>query len=49
MIESGNTLVRKLDERNIRPEAAFWFYFPDSQKWKLVIAEAKPGGQGNNQ
>jgi hypothetical protein len=41
MIESGNALVNKLDERKISPDAAFWFYYPDAQEWKLIIAESK--------
>ena len=46
MIETGAALVRKLDESGIRPDAVFWFYFPDKQAWKLVIAEVKVGEQG---
>jgi hypothetical protein len=41
MIGSGATLIRKLDERGLAPDAAFWFYVPDRQEWSLVIAEAK--------
>ncbi len=46
MIETGAALVRKLDEFGIRPDAVFWFSFPDKQAWKLVIAEVKVGEQG---
>ena len=46
MIETGAALVRKLDESGIKPDAVFWFYFPDKQAWKLVIAEVKVGKQG---
>ncbi len=46
MIQSGNTLVRKLDERNIRPDAAFWLYLPDAQEWKLFIVEANLASNG---
>jgi hypothetical protein len=46
MIETGAALVRKLDAFGIKPDAVFWFYFPDKQAWKLVIAEVKVGKQG---
>jgi hypothetical protein len=46
MIETGAELVRKLDESGIRPDAVFWFYFPDKQAWKLVIAKVKVGEEG---
>lgn len=46
MIETGATLVRKLDERGLQPDAALWLYSPDVQQWKLVIAEVKVGKKG---
>jgi hypothetical protein len=46
MIEAGATLVRKLDNSRIQPDAVFWFYFPDMQAWKLVIAEVKVSKEG---
>jgi len=46
MIDAGASLVRELDERGIRSEAAFWLYFPEAQTWKLVIAQAKVGEEG---
>ena len=46
MIETGATLVRKLDERGLQPDAALWLYSPDLEQWKLVIAEVKVGKKG---
>ncbi len=46
MIETGATVVRKLDEGGLQPDAALWFYFPDVQQWKLVIAEEKVNDDG---
>jgi hypothetical protein len=46
MIESGGVLVRKLDEQGLQPDAAFWLYDPDLQKWKLIIVEVKLGVEG---
>ena len=49
MIESGKALIVKLDDSNVQPDAAFWFYFPDIQEWKLVLAEVNVGKQGPKQ
>jgi hypothetical protein len=46
LIEAGATLVRKLDERGLPPEAAFWQYFQEAQVWRLVLAEVKMGTAG---
>jgi hypothetical protein len=46
MIETGATLVRKLDDRGLQPDAALWLYSPDLEQWKLVIAEVKVGKKG---
>src|SRR5258706_2310279 len=46
LIDAGAALVRKLDESGLQPDAAFWFYFPDAQAWKLVLAEVKVGRDG---
>jgi len=46
MIKAGETLVRKLDKRGLRPDSAFWLYLADTQEWKLVIAEAKVSTEG---
>lgn len=40
-IKAGEELVRLLDRKNLRPEAAFWLYDADSQGWKLVLTQAK--------
>jgi len=49
MIEAGAALLRKLDSSGVQPNAAFWFYFPDVQQWKLVLAEIKLGESGPRQ
>jgi len=46
MIEAGASLLKKLDDKGVQPDAAFWFYFPDLQRWKLVLAEVKLGSTG---
>jgi hypothetical protein len=46
MIDIGAAFVRKLDEHGLRPDAAFWFYFSEEPKWKLIIAQANIGTEG---
>ena len=46
MIKNGAALIGKLDERSLQPDAALWFYFPDIQQWKLLIADVKVGQTG---
>jgi hypothetical protein len=46
MIEAGAALIKKLENSNIQPDAAFWLYYPDGQKWKLVLAEVKLADEG---
>jgi hypothetical protein len=41
-IDYGERVVRALDETprkaGLRPKAAFWFYFPEDDIWRLVLA-----------
>ena len=46
MIDIGAVFIRKLDEQGLRPDAAFWLYFPEEQQWKLIVAEVKVGTEG---
>ena len=41
MIEAGESLLRLMDEKNMKPDAVLWFYFPDIQTYKLLIAMPK--------
>jgi hypothetical protein len=41
LIEAGAKLVRKLDERGLAPDAAFWLYSPEEETWKLLLVEVK--------
>jgi hypothetical protein len=34
----GERLVRALDVAGLPPSAAFWFYYPDSDLWNLILA-----------
>jgi hypothetical protein len=40
MIDAGTVLIRKLDEHRLNPNAAFWLYDSEGQRWKFVIAES---------
>jgi len=46
MINIGAELIRKLEEHGLTPDAVFWLYNPELEKWKLVIAEAGVGTLG---
>ena len=37
MIHVGEKLVERLDESNSDVRAAFWMFFPDEKRWKLII------------
>lgn len=34
----GERLVRALDGAGLPPSAAFWYYYPDSDLWNLILA-----------
>jgi hypothetical protein len=37
-IEGGESLLRALDTAGLGVRTAFWFYFPESSDWRLVLA-----------
>lgn len=37
-IEDGKILIRALDEAGFNVRAALWYYFGESEVWRLVIA-----------
>jgi superfamily II RNA helicase len=45
-IESGKTLVEKLDERGLLPGVVFWLYYPDLQQYKLILADVDVVDEG---
>ncbi len=36
--KAGRALVKKLDESGFDLKAALWFYMPDSEEWRLILA-----------
>lgn len=38
MISAGSELTRRLDEGGLAVSAALWFYNPESNDWRLIIA-----------
>ena len=40
-INSGAALINRLEEHGIALDAAFWLYFPEDRRWKLVLVEFK--------
>jgi hypothetical protein len=45
-IEKGARLLEALDAAHVPIDAALWFYFPESDKWRLVIATPIEEKQG---
>lgn len=41
LIDAGAELVQRLDDKGLRPDAAFWLYSSETQSWRLFLAEAK--------
>lgn len=37
-IADSVSLVRSLDTQGYKPSAAVWYYFPDAEEWRLLIA-----------
>ena len=40
-IRAGAALVTALDRDAINPSAAFWFYYSDTQQWRLLLCGPK--------
>ena len=38
MIDSGRQLLELLEQKKFRARACFWFYFPESDRWRFVLA-----------
>ena len=38
MLDAGRQLLELLDRQKFRAPACFWFYFPESDRWRFVIA-----------
>ncbi len=45
-IKDGETLVRRLDEDQFAVTAAFWYYRPEDENWKLIIGSQIVGTEG---
>lgn len=46
MVDSGAALTRELIKAGLNIKASFWFYLPDSQMWRLVIAAPSLSREG---
>jgi hypothetical protein len=40
MIDAGAVLVENLKGTSVQPDGAYWFYYSEDQKWKLVLVES---------
>ena len=46
MTEAGAKLIERLDADNSEVKSAFWFFSPEDNKWKLIIASPLVGSDG---
>jgi len=46
MIEAGAQLTAKLDEMGVSVSAAMWFFEPDTNDWRLLIASPELASVG---
>jgi hypothetical protein len=46
MIAAGSELVRRLDEAGVAVSGALWFYDPDSNDWRLILATPEVRAKG---
>jgi hypothetical protein len=46
MVREGALLVEKLDKSGWQPHAAFWFYFPEANAWRLLLASPEVTTKG---
>lgn len=45
-IDDGKTLVQQLDQDQFSVTAAFWYYRPEDENWKLIIGSNIVGREG---
>jgi len=44
--KKGEELIQQLDQSGLEVVAAFWFYVPDSDTWRLYIASPAVDEEG---
>jgi len=49
MIEAGKRLIERLDESDSDVQAAFWMFFLDEKRWKLIIVSRSVQDYGPRQ
>jgi hypothetical protein len=45
-MKAGEVLLNKLDETKFDVRAALWFYMPDSEEWRLILASPTVDAEG---
>lgn len=46
LIKGGEKLLRQLDKKSIPVDAAMWFYYPESENWKLILSLSEVVSKG---
>jgi hypothetical protein len=45
-MKAGEALLNRLDETKFDVKAALWFYMPDSEEWRLILASPTVDAEG---
>ncbi|HUV67589.1 MAG TPA: hypothetical protein VMW24_27095 [Sedimentisphaerales bacterium] len=45
-MKAGEALLNKLDETRFDVKAALWFYMPESEEWRLILASPTVDAEG---
>lgn len=45
-MEAGKALLKKLDKTKFDVKAALWFYMPDPEEWRLILASPTVDAEG---
>ena len=43
MMNAGEKMLARLDQKDAEVESAFWMLFPEEKLWKLIIASPQVG------
>jgi hypothetical protein len=48
-IDAGAAIVSELDRRNQHVTSALWYYYPDAEEWRLLLASPSFESKGSRQ
>ncbi|NQS96991.1 MAG: hypothetical protein HQ591_00905 [candidate division Zixibacteria bacterium] len=48
-ISDGESLIKAIEETGFQIKAALWYYFPESETWRLIIASPEYDRKGSKE